>query len=277
MKRFKIIITTLAFISVCFISFGQEKILYGSNNGKYITVLNKKIYYEEYGSGTPLILLQGGLKSIADFSPCIPVLSKHFHIIAPDDPGQGRSEMLDTLTYELLAAYVSGLIDALKLDSAYVMGWSDGGNAALILAEKRPDKVKKVIAAGANYTRHGYIASSENDTLQLIPADYQPPAGDQAWIDGYFIANKIHWKKILNDRKIMWAKDTCIPKQTLLQIKIPVMILLGDRDIIKPEHGIEMQRLIRQSQLCILPNTSHNVFAQKSELVNKIVIEFFTK
>lgn len=220
MKQFKIIITTLAFIFLSFISFGQKKIPYGSNNGKYLSIFNKKVYYEEYGKGTPLIVLEGGLKGISDFSLCIPQLSKHFHVIAPDDPGQGRSEMLDTMTYDLLADYVSKLIDMLKLDSVYIMGWSDGGNAALILAEKRPDKVKKVIASGANYTRSGYVSdSSGNDTLQLIPADYQPPPADQKWINSYFIANKPYWRKIINDRSIMWAKDTCIPKQTLEKIK----------------------------------------------------------
>lgn len=278
MKQFKIAVITLAFAQLCLTSYGQKKIQYGSNNGKCVSIRNKKIYYEEYGQGTPLLLLEGGLKSISDLSLCIPELSKRFHIIAPDDPGQGRSEMFDTMTYELLADYVSKLIDILKLDSAYIIGWSDGGNAALMLAEKRPDKIKKVIASGANYTHSGYVSSSSgNDTLQLIPPDYQPPPDDQKWIDKYFIANKQYWRKILNDRKIMWAKDTCIPKQTLEKIKIPVMLVLGDRDVITVEHGIEMHRLIKGSQLCVLPNTSHDVFGEKPDLIDKIAIDFFTK
>jgi pimeloyl-ACP methyl ester carboxylesterase len=170
------------------------------------------------------------------------------------------------------------LIDILKLDSAYAIGWSDGGNAALILAEKRPDKIKKAIASGANYTRSGDVSSSfANDTLQLIPPDYQPPPDQKKWIDKYFIANKLYWRKIINDRKIMWAKDTCIPKQTLLQIKIPILIVLGDRDVVTLKQGIEMHRLIEGSQFCVLPNTSHNVFGEKPDLVDKIAIDFFTK
>ena len=84
--------------------------------------LIRQIYYEEYGKGTPLILLQGGMGSIEDFALCIPELSKHFRVIAPDTPGQGRSELADSMSYELMAAYISKLIDILKLDSAYVMG-----------------------------------------------------------------------------------------------------------------------------------------------------------
>lgn len=276
MKQFIAIILFFACIFFCFVAFGQKKIPYDSNDGKYVPIFNKKIYYEEYGHGVPLLLLQGGLKGISDFSSCIPELSKHFRVIAPDDPGQGRSEMFDTMTYQILADYVSKLIDILKLDSVYIVGWSDGGNAALILAENRPDKVKKIMVSGANFTRSGYVNdTSENDKVELIPPNYQPPPTDQKWIDSYFIANKPYWRKIINDRKIMWAKDTCIPKQTLEKISIPVMIVLGDRDEITLEQGIEMHRLIKKSQFCVLPNTSHDVFNESPKLITEIAIDFF--
>ena len=276
MNQFKTLILFFACFFLCFVSFGQKKILYGSNNGKYASIFNKKIYYEEYGHGVPLLLLQGGLKRISDFSSCIPELSKHFRVIAPDDPGQGRSEMLDTMTYQLLADYVSKLIDILKLDSVYIIGWSDGGNAALILSENRPGKVKKVLVSGANFTKTGYVNdTTENNTPKLIPTDYQPPPADQKWIDSYFIANKPYWRKVINDRKIMWSKDTCIPKQTLEAISIPVMIVLGDRDEITLKQGIEMHRLIKKSQFCVLPNTSHDVFNESPKLITEIAIDFF--
>jgi len=276
-KRAILIITTciLAFHTL----FAQDKIPYGSNNGKYVLVFNKKIYYEEYGHGVPLILLEGGMKSISDFSLVIPELSKHFRVIAPDDPGQGRSEMLDTMTYELLAEYVSGLIDVLKLDSAYIMGWSDGGIAGLILAAKRPQKIKRLIAAGANYTKSGYVVrdSTAKDSLELLAPDFKFSPEDQKWADRYFVANKSNWRKIINDRIIMWFQEFCFPKELFSQMQIPVMLVFGDRDIIKPEHGLEMHRLIKGSQYCVLPNTSHAVFTEKPELVNKIALDFFSK
>jgi pimeloyl-ACP methyl ester carboxylesterase len=259
-------------------SFGQLPIKYGSNNGKYVSIFHKKIYYEEYGKGTPLIMLEGGMKSIRDFSMCIPELMKHFRVIAPDDPGQGRSEMLDTMTYDLLAEYVSKLIDILKLDSAYVIGWSDGGIAALILSVKRPDKIKKVLVSGANYTKYGYVSSdSTKDTLRLLAPDYQLPPEDQKWADGYFIANRASWRKIVNDRMVMWYQESLFPKELFNQMKIPIMIVSGDRDMIKLEHSIEMYRLIKKGQLCILPNTDHDVFNEKPELISEIALQFFEK
>ncbi len=278
MKFSKAILIIIILLPAFQALFAQKQIHYGSNNGKYVMIFSKKIYYEEYGSGTPLILLEGGMKSISDFSGCIPELSKHFRVIAPDDPGQGRSEMLDTMTYDLLAEYVSKLIDLLKLDSAYVMGWSDGGIAGLILAAKRPDKIKKLIASGANYTRSGLIPrdSAANDSLQLLPPDYRFPPEDQKWADGYFTANQLSWRKIINDRIIMWHEEYYFPKELFNHLHIPVMLVFGDRDIIKPEHGLEMHRLIKESQYCVLPNTSHGVFTEKPELINKIALDFFS-
>ncbi len=259
-------------------SLGQQPVKYGSNNGKYALIFNKKIYYEEYGNGPPLILLEGGMKSIKDFSKCIPELMKHFRVIAPDDPGQGRSEMLDTMTYDLLAEYVSKLIDILKLDSAYVIGWSDGGIAALILSVKRPDKIKKVLVSGANYTKNGYVSSdsSKEDTMHLLAPEFQFSPEDQKWADGYFIANKTNWKKIINDRIVMWYQNFLFPKELFSEMKIPIMVVSGDRDIIKLEHTIEMYRLIKKGQLCILPNTSHDVFNEKPYLIGQIAIDFFS-
>ncbi len=269
-------------ITTCLFScsaFGQQSVNYGSNNGQYVSIFNKKIYYEEYGKGTPLILLEGGMKTIKDFSLCIPKLQEHFRVIAPDDPGQGRSQMLDTMTYDLLAEYVSKLIDILKLDSAYVIGWSDGGIAALILATKRPDKIKKVLASGANYTKYGYISSdsTKKDTIQLLGPDYKLSTEDQKWADSFFIANRKDWKKVVNDRIIMWYQPFLFPKELFGKMNIPVMIVSGDRDMIKLEHSIEMYRLIKKGELCVLPNTSHDVFSEKPELIDNIAINFFLK
>ena len=93
----------------------------------------------------PLLLLHGGGGSIVHFEQVIPALAEKFRVIAFDSPGHGRSEMSDSLSYQLLSDYISQCIDALTLDRVYIIGWSDGGNAALILAADRPEKVRRVI------------------------------------------------------------------------------------------------------------------------------------
>jgi pimeloyl-ACP methyl ester carboxylesterase len=276
--------TTLIRLILIFILFlwtspiiGQ-KIKYGSNNGKYISIFNKKIYYEEYGKGTPLVLLQGGMGSIEDFALCIPELSKHFRVIAPDTPGQGRSELADSMSYELMAEYISKLIDLLKLDSAYVMGWSDGGNTGLILGSNRPDKVKKVLASGANFKLSGY-PSILNDTSdwekELRSPEFE--IKNKEAIKEYIslCPTPRDWRKMLIDLNKMWHKDIYFSPTILKDLRIPVMIVLGDRDAVTLEHGIEMHRLINGSQYCVLPNTSHAVFREKPKLISELAINFF--
>jgi pimeloyl-ACP methyl ester carboxylesterase len=257
---------------------GQQKIKYGSNNGKYISIFNKKIYYEEYGKGAPLILLQGGMGSIEDFSLCIPELSKHFRVIAPDTPGQGRSELADSMSYELMADYISKLIDVLKLDSAYVIGWSDGGNTGLILGNNRPDKVKKVLASGANFKLSGYpsiVRDTSGWQKELRSREFE--IENKEWIKEYssLCPTPRDWRKILNDLNKMWHKEIYFSPTILEGLKIPVMLVLGDRDAVTLEHGIEMYKLIKGSQFCILPNTSHAVFHERPKLINELAINFF--
>ncbi len=270
MKKVYGLILVLFLCTSC--NTGTKSIEYGSNNGVQIIIKRKKIYYEEYGQGTPLLLLSGrGLdRSIKDFEKCIPELAKHYRVIAPDTPGQGRSEQADTLSYYALLEFMSEFIDSLKIDSTYVMGWSDGGITGIQLAERRPDKVKKVVAVGAN-----------NGLRRAIPANVPMPLdlwakNNKESIDRCMNKLPRDWKKRLNELNKMWyQKDEYFSDSVYGRINIPVMIVLGDRDDIIIEHGLEMHRLIKGSQLCILPNTSHEVFAEKPNLINNIAIDFF--
>ena len=127
-----VLITIQILLTSC--NTGTDKIEYGSHEGKQVTIFNKKIYYEEYGSGTPLILLSGGGidRSIKDFENCIPGLAKYYRVIAPDTPGQGRSEQADTLTYSVLLEFTSRLIDSLKLDRLLRPAFNDELENAVI-------------------------------------------------------------------------------------------------------------------------------------------------
>jgi len=275
LKSFLLIASTQTIIQLN----AQDSPIYGSNHGKYATINSTKIYYEEYGKGTPLLLFEGGFGGIADFSLCIPKLAAQFHVIAPDAPGQGRSQLADSMSYQLLADYMSKFIDSLKLDSAYVIGWSDGGNTALILASQRPDKIKRVLVCGANYKLEG-IPSMFNDTTDVIALINSPDFEkmDKEEIDRYlsFYPGR-NWRKFFTDINKMWSQKLYFPASQLEAIQIPVMVVLGDRDIVTLEHGVEMHHLIKGSQFCVLPNTSHRVFQERPKLISQIATDFFNE
>lgn len=257
---------------------GKKEIDYGSNDGAYISIRGKKIYYEEYGKGMPLLLLSGGghSRSIKDFERCIPGLSQHFRIIAPDSPAQGLSEQPDSLSYEILTETWSQLIDSLSVDSLYVMGWSDGGIVGILLAERRADKVKKVIAVGANNGKSGFNIPPE------IPLDSVVPPSKEIFeklnkevIENYSKLPGKDWVKLLESLSKMVYADEYFSKSVYGRIKIPVMIVVGDRDDISIKHGEEMYKSIQGGQFCVLPHTSHEVFKERPELINQVAIDFF--
>lgn len=270
----------LILISVLWASCSTEtkKIEYGANDGRYVIINNRKIYFEEYGQGTPLLLLSGGgiNRSIRDFGKCIPGLSKHYRVIAPDTPGQGRSEQTDSLSYDLLTDFMSQLIDSLKIDSGYVMGWSDGAIVSLLLADRRDDKIKKVIAVGANNGIRGFVLPDgfPLDSVKMPALEYWAPSNkkDIEWYNT--LTPKKDWRKMVNNINRMVYEKAYFPTSVYDGINIPVMIVLGDRDMISIEHGLEMHKLIKNSQYCVLPNTTHEVFAEQPDLISKIAIDF---
>jgi pimeloyl-ACP methyl ester carboxylesterase len=255
------------------------QINYGSNNGNYITIKNVKIYYEEYGQGIPLILLHGGFGSISHFKNVIEPLSKKYRVIAMDSPGQGRSEQIDSMSYQIYANYYAEFIDNLKLDSVYVLGWSDGGNSAFILAYDRPDKVKKVIVSGANSDTDGY----QDGDLEMMKSQSDPKnISDEVrtkWVPAFLskTPNKDNWEKSYKQLYKMWVTKEVISDAHLSNIKSKFLIVYGDKDIMKLEHGLHIYKTIKGSEFCILPNTSHWVFKEKPDLITGIILNFLDK
>lgn len=265
--NFKILLFTLSFCLS-----GMAQIKYGSNNGKYLTIKGTKIYYEEYGKGTPLLLIHGGFGSIVDFERVIPILSQKYRVIISDAPGLGRSEFANSaLSYQLLAEYNSEIIDKLKLDSLYVMGWSDGAITGLILAKNRSGTVKKLIVSGANYKIQGFknVEEAKNWTDTKWVMNNWPH-----WIKYYQNLSSKDWKRYVNEVNQMWFQEQYFPKSDLEALKIPTLIVYGDNDMFSLEHGIEIHNAIKSSQFCVIPNCSHDVFGDKPRLVSQIAIDF---
>src|SRR3954468_16222837 len=127
--------------------------IYGRNSkaAHYINTRGFKMYYETYGKGEPLLIIHGNGGSINNFLYQIPYFSKEYKVIVADSRAQGKSaDNSDSLSYEMMADDLNALLDSLKLDSCYAIGWSDGGINGLLLGIRHPSKVKKLAVTGAN-------------------------------------------------------------------------------------------------------------------------------
>lgn len=223
-----------------------------------------------------MLLLHQGLGSIENLASIIPELSKHIRVIAPDAPGHGRSEHADSLSGELLAEYNSQLIDQLNLDSAYVMGWSTGGNTSLLLAANRPDKIKKVVSGASNAKASG-LKQEARDMLKEYTVEAVKE--DKDWLENYQRLNPEpeKWMKFWEDNQKTWEREIKIPYAKITSIKIPVLLIRGDKDMIKLDHTISIFEALQYGQLCIYPNVGHEMPIEKGEMLCRIVIDFLNE
>jgi pimeloyl-ACP methyl ester carboxylesterase len=276
----KLIIILILFL---FILFSYELKVENKNGNEiiadssgYIEIKKVKLYFEIHGEGTPLLYLHGGLSSSLDFSKYIPELSKHFKVITFDRKGHGRSSDDDEIfSYASMAEYTNLFLDKIGISKAFVIGWSDGGVVGYHLASKYPFKVIKLIAVGANYLVEGMTELSiewikNQMTVEEISRTYPSVESDFKKLN----PEPNNFQNFIAKTREMWLRNPYISNEDFVKINVPVLLIAGDRDDIRLEHMFEMYSLLKKSQLCILPNTTHFVFDEYNDTVAKILSEF---
>lgn len=232
------------------------------NVGKYASVNGINIYYESYGAGEPLLLLHGNSQSIISFKAQIPQLSKKYRVIAVDTRGQGKSgDDGKTYTYDLFAADMNALLDYLHINSAHIVGWSDGGNTGLIMAMKYPAKVKKLVTMGANI----FIDKTVVEKLVFKEIDHlfrELKNDTTSWGK-----NRI---RLLN----MLLTEPRYSFDELKAVHCPVLVMAGEKDLIKPVHTKQIAEHIPGSTLLIAPKETHYYPAENAASFNKAVLDF---
>jgi pimeloyl-ACP methyl ester carboxylesterase len=246
-----------------------EKIPYGNNPaaGKYYSLRGIKMYTEVYGAGKPLLLIHGNGGSMHVFSENIPYFSERYRVIAVDSRAQGKTiDNSDSLSFEMMADDFAALLDAMHIDSAYVIGWSDGGINALLLALRHPDKVSRLASSGANMTPDSgaLIPSVWKDELKKYESDKDKPRTTQK--------EKNDWKIFMLD----WLQPN-VPPENLRGIKCPSLIIIGDHDLITIEHTAAIYRNIPKAYLWIVPNSGHATLKEHRDEFDNLVNNFFTQ
>jgi pimeloyl-ACP methyl ester carboxylesterase len=241
---------------------------YGNNSkaGKYYSVRGIKLYTEEYGTGKPLVLIHGNGGSISSMSSIIPFFSKAYRTIVIDSRAHGKSvDSGDSLSFEMMADDVASLLDQMKIDSAYIIGWSDGGIIALELALRHPEKIRKLASTGANLWP---------DSTALVPDLWKD---DKKYFDSQAGKPKItgeeknSWKVFMLD----WEQPN-ISLASLRKIQTPSLIICGDHDIIRIEHTVLIFQNIPKAELWVLPDSGHATLIEHPMEFCETVDRFFS-
>lgn len=256
-----------------------------AQQGKFIKANGLNIYYEEHGSGNPLVLLHGGLGSSTGTRQFVPALSKHFRVITPDTRGHGKTDNPSgEFSYRLLADDLAAMIQRLELDEPLVCGWSDGGQTALELGMHYPGLAKALVVGAAWFKFSESYQESLRDMGLEGPGRVNYEQTEKAFPGFVDVLRNIHepgpdyWKDLLKQISIMWWQPLGYNSGDFERIVVPTLILVGDRDPIVPaEEAAEMYRLIPNAELAIAPHMDHSFPFEDPELFIALSLGFLLR
>jgi pimeloyl-ACP methyl ester carboxylesterase len=253
--------------------------------GSYVSVNGLEMYYEIHGNGQPLVLLHGAFSAIGtSFGNVLPELAESRQVIALEMQAHGRTADIDRpLSMEQMADDTVSALQQLEIDNADFFGFSMGAGIALQVAIRQPEVVRKLVLASVTYNESGVHPGLMEGLAQMKPEMMH----GSPWHEEYMqIAPHpedfatLFAKKTQMDREI---QD--LPAEAIEAIDAPTLLIIGDSDIVRPEHAVEMFRLLGggvmgdlaglpNSQLAILPGTTHATLVERGEWLGSMVTKF---
>ena len=253
----------------------------------YAPVNGLQMYYEEHGAGTgrPIVLIHGALSAIGtSFGAVLPRLAKTRRVIAVELQAHGHTADVDRpLTVEGFAADVVALLDHLGVERADVFGWSMGAAVALRLGTDHADRVGRLVLASVSFRHDGLHPGLLDGIQQLQPEHLHGSEFHEEYLrtapDPAAFPVLIGKMKRLDGDLPQW------PAERIRALAAPTLLVLGDSDIVRPEHAVEMFRLLGGGvagdltglpacRLAILPGTTHTTIPQRAEWLAPMIDEF---
>src|SRR3984885_15804221 len=210
------------------------------NDQGYIENQGARIWYSTYGFGSPVILLHGGLGHSGNWGYQVPALVEGgFRAILIDSRGHGRSTRdAQPFSYELMASDVLAVMDALHIEKAAFVGWSDGACTALILAAKAPSRAAGVFFFACNMDPSGL---KPFEATPAVNSSFARHAKDYADLS----ATPEHFQNFVEDVSLMGRTQPNYSAQDLAKVSVPVVIAQSEHDeFIKREHAESLARSI---------------------------------
>ena len=218
-------------------------------------------HFIEQGYGEPLILLHGNGEDISYFECQMEPFSKHFRVIAIDTRGHGQTPRGDApFTIRQFAEDLLGFMDMHSIAKANLLGFSDGGNIAMVFAMAHPDRVNKLILDGANLDASGVKRSVQipieiGYRIAKLFARKSPDAGKNAEMLGLMV------------------NDPNVKPEELSRIQAHTLVIAGNKDMIKESHTRLIAANIPGAELAIIPG-NHFVANKNPEVFNETVLRF---
>lgn len=260
----------------------------------YVAVNDLNMYYEIHGASrtpgeAPLVLLHGAFSAIGtSFGKVIPGLAESRKVIAFELQGHGRTADIDRpMTLEGMADDSAAAVRKLGFEKADFFGYSSGAAVALQIAIRHPEVVRKLVLASVTYTMSGVHPGLMEGMADMKPEMmYGSP-----WHEEYtrIAPHPEHFDRLFAKKTQMDREIKDLPSESIRAIQSPTLLIIGDSDLVRPEHAVEMFRLLGggvfgdtpaglpDSQLAVLPGTSHVTLVDRADWLVSMITEFLDK
>jgi pimeloyl-ACP methyl ester carboxylesterase len=233
----------------------------------YAPVNGLEMYYEIHGSGEPLVLLHSAFSTIELWGPFLASLAETHQVIAVEFQGHGHTADIDRpFSYEQLADDVAAVMEHLGIAQADVVGHSIGADTALQVAIRHPERVRKLVPISGKYRYDGEYPELLAGIQMMTPDVFT----GTPYVDAYrsTAPNPEDFPLLVEKLKAFFGQEYARPEEDIRSIAAPTLLMIGDSDTVRPEHEMEMFRLLGggvagdltglpKSQLAILPGTTH--------------------
>lgn len=256
-----------------------------------------ELYYETHGTGQPLVLISGLGYTNWQWHRMVPFLAEHFQVLTFDNRGVGQSDKPEgPYSAQMLAADTDGLLDALGIEKAIIVGHSMGSFVAQALALDFPQRVEKLILCSTNFggPRHVPVTPEAMKVLTDVTSDAltrfrnglivstapgwaeKNPEMIQKWIE-WRVANPIepvHYQAQLAIGLAL-LPETAAFEDKLPRLEIPTLILFGAHDkVVPPENALLLAEKIAHSKVIIFPDAGHFFPIEIPEAASRAIIQF---
>jgi pimeloyl-ACP methyl ester carboxylesterase len=235
--------------------------------GVYAPVNGLEMYYEIHGEGRPTLLLNGAYMSIDGWGPLLPRLAGTRQVIAVEPQGHGRTADVDRpITYEQMADDAAALLGHLGVERADVVGFSMGGGTALQLALRHPEQLRRLVVASAGFSYDAMHSAAIEMFPTISPEMFAGTPMEEEYMR--LAPDPDAFPVLVEKLKTLDTTDFTWPAEEIRALAAPTLIVLGDSDIIRLEHAVELFGLRGggvmgdftgppPSQLAVLPGTTH--------------------
>ena len=248
------------------------------SSGQHLQIGDAGLYFEVTGNpaGTPLVLLHGGLGTMADFNPILDKLPQHFRFIGIDFRGHGKSTLGSTpLTYRHYQTDVERIIDHLGIHSCTLLGFSDGGIVAYRIAAQTPERVESIVTVGAQWRLE--VGGPVFEMLSGLTTEMWGEMFPES-VEYYNAVNPTpDFHSLVQAVVALWTDQTSTgyPNAEIADITAPSLIVRGDGDLfLSLSEAAELCEKVEGANFFNVPFSGHEVHKEAPELFLTAVNEF---